>query len=146
LAFAVYGVRKVFGLGADWAVTFAVVSGTITGMADVFTKTITIAFNQKAYSIAFGLIAPALIVFYLTGFFLLSRAYQHGRVLMIIAVNDFCARIVALFVGIFAMGEALPADPLLMELRVAGFIVVLSGTVLLSRFSGEQLADELKRF
>jgi hypothetical protein len=43
------------------------------------------------------------------------------------------------------MGEFLPADTRLRWLRISGFVVVLFGTILLARFSGEQLAAELTK-
>ena len=41
------------------------------------------------------------------------------------------------------MGEFFPSDPVYRGLRIAGLCAVLGGTVLLSRFSGEQLAEEI---
>jgi cytochrome c biogenesis protein CcdA len=53
--------------------------------------------------------------------------------------------LIAIFIGIYAMGELLPADTRLRWLRIGGFVVVLFGTILLARFSGEQLAAELTK-
>jgi drug/metabolite transporter (DMT)-like permease len=124
-------------------IVFSIVSGAFAGLGDVFTRALTIEIGSKAYLLAFGAMFPLLIFFYITQIFILTRAYQHGRAIVAIAVNDFCARLIAIFIGIFAMGESLPVDPMHRWLRLAGFIMVLFGTILLARFSGEQLAAEV---
>jgi hypothetical protein len=43
---------------------------------------------------------------------------------------------------VFALGEVMPSDPTLRLYRLGGFAVVLIGTVLLARFSGEQLLED----
>ncbi len=134
--------RYVWKNDLNLLIVFSIISGTFAGLGDVFTRAVTVETSSKAYLLAFGIMFPCLIFFYITQIFILTRAYQHGRAIVAIAVNDFCARLIAIFIGIFAMGEALPADPRHRTLRLAGFIMVLFGTVLLARFSGEQLADE----
>ncbi|HUT53563.1 MAG TPA: hypothetical protein VM658_09245 [bacterium] len=140
---AIYASRKFFGLGFNWVVVFSVVAGTLLGMGDVFTKGVLVEAGQKSYGTAFGVIAPLLVMSYLTGFFILSRGYQHGRAILVTGVSDFCARIVTIFLGVYAMGESFPASHLLSGLRIGGLLAILSGTALLARFSGEQLATEL---
>lgn len=144
VVFAMFALRKFANFGFEWVVVFSVVAGTMLGLGDVFTKGILVEAGAKAWLIAFGLIGPAMVFFYLTGFFILSRGYQHGRAILVTAISDFCARLVTIFLGIFAMGEAFPAQALYRDLRIAGLVAILGGTVLLARFSGEQVADELK--
>lgn len=138
----VYISKKVWSFDVGLLVIFSIISGAFAGLGDVFTKAVVVELDSRAYIIAFGIMFPLLIFFYITQIFILSSAYQHGRAIVAIAVNDFCARLVAIFIGIFAMGELLPADPVHRWLRLAGFIMVLFGTILLVRFSGEQLAAE----
>jgi len=135
-----YGLREFFNSGFSWVVVFSIFAGTFLGTGDVLTKSLLVEKDAKAYLIAFGLIGPGLVIFYLTGNFLLSRAYQHGRAILVTAVSDFCSRLVTIFYGVFALGEFFPQQALYRDLRIAGLIAILSGTVLLSRFSGEQLA------
>ena len=138
-----FGIKNFFNKGFQWVVVFSIFSGTFLGTGDVLTKAVMVAANAKSYLVAFGVIGPALVVFYLTGNFLLSRAYQHGRAIVVTAVSDFCSRLITIFYGVFALGEFFPTDPMARGLRIAGLAAVLSGTVLLSRFSGEQLAEEI---
>lgn len=144
LCFALYGLRRFLNRGFSWVVVFSIFAGTLLGIGDVSTKGVLVEVGDRAYIVAFGLIAPTLVIFYLTGFFLLSRGYQHGRAILVTGVSDFCARLVTIFFGIFALGETFPENALYRDLRIAGLIAILGGTVLLARFSGEQLADELK--
>ena len=138
----VFGSKKVWSLDVALLVIFSIISGAFAGLGDVFTKAVVVELDSKAYLMAFGIMFPLLIFFYITQIFILSRAYQHGHAIVAIAVNDFCARLVAIFMGIFAMGELLPVDPWHRWLRLAGFIMVLFGTILLVRFSGEQMVAE----
>jgi drug/metabolite transporter (DMT)-like permease len=140
---AIYAARKFFALGFDWVVVFSIVAGTLLGMGDVFTKGAELEIDLHSYGAAFGAIGPLLVASYLTGFFILSRGYQHGRAILVTGVSDFCARIVTIFFGVYAMGESFPASGLLSGLRAGGLVAILFGTALLARFSGEQLADEL---
>jgi multidrug transporter EmrE-like cation transporter len=142
LCLLVFGSKKLWNFDVALLVIFSVISGAFAGLGDVFTKAVVVELDNKAYLMAFVIMFPLLIFFYITQIFILTRAYQHGRAIVAIAVNDFCARLVAIFLGIFAMGEILPADPLHRWLRLAGFIMVLFGTILLVRFSGEQIAAE----
>jgi multidrug transporter EmrE-like cation transporter len=139
----VYGARRLWNLDLGLLVVTSIISGAFAGLGDVFTKAVVLELDNQAYPLAFGLMLPCLIFFYVTQIFLLSRAYQHGRAIVAIAVNDFCARLIAIFIGVFAMGEFLPADPIHRLLRLTGFITVLFGTILLARFSGEQMTAEI---
>lgn len=82
---------------------------------------------------------------YASGFLLLSRAYQHGRAILVTAVSDLCARLVAIGVGIAALGEALAGEPRLRALAIVGYGGIVLGAVLLARFSGEELAAGLAK-
>lgn len=138
-----YGLRELFSAGFSWVVVFSIFAGTFLGSGDVLTKSLLVEKDAGAWLIAFGLIGPGLVIFYLAGNFLLSRAYQHGRAILVTAVSDFCSRLVTIFYGVFALGEFFPQQTLYRGLRFAGLAAILCGTVLLSRFSGEQMAEEL---
>ena len=82
-----------------------------------------------------------MIAFYVSGFLVLSRAYQHGRPIVVTAVSDLCARLVSIILGIVVLREIPSADPALRVLTLAGFAAILSGAVLLSRFTGGELVS-----
>lgn len=143
LALLVYAARKWLDAGFDWTVVFSVAAGILLGLGDVFTKAMMIEIGDKAYGAGLLAIGPVMAVFYLSGFFILSRGYQHGRAILVTGVSDFCARLVTIFTGVLAMGEAFPEDPTLRWLRIGGLAAILFGAFLLARFSGEQMADEI---
>ncbi len=74
--------------------------------------------SSSSFCSASGSAPPAvaaglgLILVYVTGFLVLSRSYQHGRAIFVTAVSDLASRLVAIVVGIGALGERLSADPL----------------------------------
>ena len=144
LCLLVYSGRKLFNLGFDWVVVFSIVAGVLLGSGDVLTKALLLLADRGEYAAAFGLTGPALVGFYLTGFFLLSRGYQHGRAILVTGVSDFCARLITIVLGVWAMGENFPPEALYRDLRLGGLVAILFGTVLLARFSGEQLAEEFE--
>jgi drug/metabolite transporter (DMT)-like permease len=142
VCFVCYALRKWLNTGFSWIVVFAIVSGVLAGLGDIFSKLLVDAYQAKAWLRAFGIMLPCLSVFYISQIFLLTRAYQHGRAIVAIGVNDFSARVLAIFVGILALGESFPPDPRLKLFRIIGLTTVLLGTVLLTRFSAEQLIDD----
>ena len=142
ICFTCYALRKWLNTGFSWVVVFAVVSGVLAGLGDIFSKLMVDAYHARAWLRAFAIMLPCLSIFYVSQIFLLTRAYQHGRAIVAIGVNDFSARVLAIFVGILALGEAFPVDPRLKLFRIIGLTVVLLGTVLLTRFSAEQLIEE----
>ncbi len=119
---------------------FSVLAGILLGLGDVSTKVLLTVLQGKSFGLVGGAAAGGLVVFYVTGFLVLSRAYQHGRAILVTAVSDLCSRLVAIFIGISALGETIPGDPWLAGL---GYAAILVGAVFLARFSGEQIADGL---
>ena len=141
ICFVIYAARSIFGFGFNWLIVFSIFAGVLLGLGDILTKTIMVSINEKAYISALGFIAPFMILFYLVGFFVLSRGYQQGRAILVTAVSDFCARLVTIFLGVFAMREVFPEELFYRDLRLGGLAAVLLGTILLARFSGEQLVE-----
>ncbi len=107
------------------------------------TRAILLAVENPGPLLAAGAAAVCLVGFYVTGFLVLSRAYQHGRPIVVTAVSDLCARLAAILMGVTALGERLPADPPSRLLALAAFASILCGAVLLGRFGAEGLASQL---
>ena len=143
ICFVIYAARRVFNFGFNWLIVFSIFAGVLLGLGDVLTKAVMVSVDEGAYINAFGFIAPFLILFYLVGFFLLSRGYQQGRAILVTGVSDFCSRLVTILLGVFAMKEVFPEELLYRDLRIGGLAAILLGTILLARFTSEQLAEEL---
>lgn len=118
--------------------TVSAIAGMLLGLGDVLTRALVTSLDKNGV-LAVATIGPFLCATYIVGFFTLSRGYQQGRALLVTGVSDLAARLVTLGLGVLALNEALPNDPLLRLLRLGGFTSVLVGTALLARFSAEQL-------
>ena len=125
--------------------SFSITAGILLGLGDVSTKLLLDEIGPGGTLLAaFAIGAPALVVFYIAGFITLSRAYQHGRAILVTAASDFCSRLVAVILGVSALGESLAAAPRLRLAEIAGYAAVLIGALLLARYSGEELAGDLR--
>ncbi len=142
ICFVIYAAKRIFGFGFNWLVVFSIFAGVLLGLGDVLTKSMMDSINEKANIIALGLVPPFLILFYLVGVLLISRGYQQGRAIVVTAVSDFCSRLITIFMGVFALREAFPRELLYRDLRLGGLAAILLGTILLARFSSEQLVEE----
>ena len=120
-------------------VVFSTSAGLLLGVGDVLTKT-AISQAQSGSWGAFAVVAAVMVAFYISGFLVLSRAYQHGRPITVTAVSDLCSRLVAITLGVAALGEVPASGALPRVLTVAGFAAILCGAFLLSRFGGAEIA------
>jgi drug/metabolite transporter (DMT)-like permease len=117
---------------------FAAISGLLTSVGDLMVKVL-LSFSrapagQSPSLPVFAACAAGLIVFYFTGFYMLSRAYQVGTVVGGIVISDFFVRIGAIFLGAIVLSESLGTSGATGALRALGFILVLGGSLLLGRF------------
>jgi drug/metabolite transporter (DMT)-like permease len=140
---AAYALPRVLRLPVPQVISFSVVAGILLGLGDVATKALILVLQQQGFALAAATAGACLVVFYVSGFLVLSRAYQHGRAILVTAVSDVCARAAAILLGISALGEALAAIPRLRAAAVLGYGGIILGVVLLSRFSGEDIADRI---
>jgi uncharacterized membrane protein len=140
---AAWAVPGLLRIGLPWVVAFSIVAGILLGLGDVSTKVLLDLLQRRGVGFPVAAAGTGLIAFYVSGFLVLSRAYQHGRAILVTAVSDLCSRLVAIFIGISALGEAPSGDPRLRALAVLGYSGILVGALFLARFSGEELADGL---
>ena len=114
---------------------FAALSGLLGSVGDLLTKVL-LALVQKAPAAPLlVLTAAGLISFYVTGFYMLSRAYQFGTVVGGIVVSDFFGRVGALFLGSLVLAEPIGGPGSGGLLRAFGFLLVLVGSLFLGRFA-----------
>jgi drug/metabolite transporter (DMT)-like permease len=125
--------RRPRGLLAP-VVVFAALSGLLSSVGDLAMKILLSVGFTRPFLCA-GL-AAGLIVFYLGGFYMLSRAYQAGTMVGGIVISDFFARAGAIFLGAVVLCEPLAGSGLGGAARGVGFALVLGGSLLLGRFSG----------
>jgi drug/metabolite transporter (DMT)-like permease len=131
------------GLKVRGVIVTAIMAGILLGLGDVATKVLLLLLQQRGVGGGAAGAAAGLVVFYISGFLLLSRSYQQGRAILVTAVSDLCSRLVAIVAGIAALGETLGGSPAMRVAAVCGYAAVLGGAVLLARFTGEEIAGKL---
>ena len=120
---------------------FAAFSGLLGSVGDLLTK-VCLALAQAAPHVQIlplALAGVGLAVFYLTSFYMLSRAYQSGTVVGAVVVSDLFGRVGVLFLGSLVLSEPIGGG----FARAAGFFLVLGGSLFLGRFGtpGVQLSQ-----
>ncbi|HTP57674.1 MAG TPA: hypothetical protein VMM82_02085, partial [Spirochaetia bacterium] len=116
---------------------FAALSGLLGSVGDLLTK-VFLAFVQQGNPVPAVLVvlsAAGFIAFYVTGFYMLSRAYQVGTVVGGVVVSDFFGRVGALFLGALVLAEPIGGPGRGGLQRVLGFLLVLMGSLFLGRFA-----------
>jgi drug/metabolite transporter (DMT)-like permease len=125
---------------------FAALSGLLGSVGDLLTKVFLALFQaQPVPVVSLTLAAAGFIAFYLTSFYMLSRAYQSGTVVGGVVVSDFFGRVGVLFLGSLVLSEPIggPAGGGL--LRAVGFLLVLGGSLLLGRFAAASEPSQATR-
>ena len=140
---AAYMLPPVLRVRVPWVIVFSVVAGTLLGLGDVATKILIELLQRQGFGAEAIAAGAGLLIAYVSGFLVLSRSYQHGRAILVTAVSDLCSRLVAIFVGIMALGEALAVDPRLRALEVLGYAAIITGAVMLARFGGGEIASTM---
>jgi drug/metabolite transporter (DMT)-like permease len=125
-------------------IVFAGFSGLLSSVGDLFAKVLLAVPGMPAGAptrfLVGGAAAAGLALFYLIGFYMLSRAYQVGTVVAGVVISDLFARAGAIFLGAVVLSEPLVGLGAAGLLRVAGFLIVLGCSLLLGRF-GQPVAD-----
>jgi multidrug transporter EmrE-like cation transporter len=117
---------------------FAALSGLLSSVGDLMLKLVLsqvgAAGPVTARLAPLAAAGAGLVVFYLGGFYMLSRAYQVGSVVAGVVISDFTARIGAIVLGAVILSEPLVGPGSAGLLRLAGFLAVLAGSLALGRF------------
>ena len=124
-------------------VMYSILSGVLLGFGDIFTKSMLIMLDNRSAILGFLIFLPLLSGFYIFGVLFISKSYQKGRAILVTGISDFSSRIVTLFVGMYALGERLPKEIFLRDLRIGGITVIFIGTFLLSKFTAEKIAEHV---
>jgi len=108
-------------------------SGVMIGIGALFTRVTLL--ELKAGNLLLGI--PLLfftLTWMLSGVFTQQGGFQRGRAMTVTALLAVLNKVIAIFGGMFALGEVLPEDEVKQGLRVTALAALLAGTVLLARF------------
>lgn len=109
--------------------------GLLYGIAAVFTRLLMLNWGHNW--LMTGVFAICCIACYLPGFIILQAALQRGMAVIVAPVYNGLMEFVPIVVGTIALNERFPKSVALSVLRVAAFVLILIGTVILSRRAEE---------
>lgn len=111
--------------------------GVIFGIGALFTRLMMLEF--KAGNVVLGILLTSVVAGAgLSGVITQQGGFQRGRAITVTAILAVLNKLIAIFGGMFALGEVLPKDPFKQGLRVTALTALLAGTVLLARFNKQK--------
>jgi drug/metabolite transporter (DMT)-like permease len=116
-------------------------AGVLIGLAALYTKGLFLSLEAGMPWLAWLVFLPLTLAGNIGGLWVQQAGFQQGRALIVVAMNAVTNKIVAIVGGMVTLGELLPDDARLATARIVGFVVILAGTALLARFSGEELSS-----
>jgi drug/metabolite transporter (DMT)-like permease len=113
--------------------------GVMIGIGALFTRVTML--ELTAGNVVFGSLLVFLTISFMTGGMITQQGgFQRGRAITVTAILAVLNKVIAIFGGMFALGEVLPEDPVKQVLRVIALAALLAGTVLLARFNKQENA------
>ncbi len=115
--------------------------GLLFGMGAVFTRLVTLNWRHSWELAAVFIVAT--IAAYLPGFIMLQAALQRGLATIVAPVYNGLMELVPIVMGMVVLNERLPSSIALSIARIAAFILIVAGAVILAqRMEGELEEDE----
>jgi hypothetical protein len=109
------------------------------GIGALFTRVTML--ELTAGNVVFGSLLAFFTMSFMTGGMITQQGgFQRGRAITVTAILAVLNKVIAIFGGMFALGEVLPEDPVKQVLRVIALAALLVGTVLLARFNKQESA------
>ena len=116
----------------------------LIGLAALYTKGLFLSLEAGLPWLAWLVFFPLMTLGNIGGIWVQQAGFQHGRALIVVAMNAVTNKIVTILGGMALLGELLPAQPGLAVARLGGFVTILVGSVVLARFGGEQVGKEVE--
>ena len=114
--------------------------GIMIGIGALFTRVTMLEF--QAGHVVFGVVLIFITMgMMLSGVFTQQGGFQRGRAMTVTTVLAVLNKVIAIFGGMFALGEVLPENTTKQRLRLGALAALLLGTVLLARFSKPEAAS-----
>jgi len=115
-------------------------SGVMIGIGALFTRVMMLEF--KADNVVFGVLLAFIVMGVgLSGLITQQGGFQRGRAMTVTAILAVLNKVIAIFGGMFALGEVLPENAFKQGLRVTGLAALLAGTIFLARFNKQESAS-----
>jgi drug/metabolite transporter (DMT)-like permease len=125
----------------------AIGSGIAFGLAGLFTKAMTDAFEANTAGLAIGIVTnpwiPAMVVANLTGMVMLQNSFHQARGIITMPLSSALSNLVPIAGGMLAFGERLPADPIAAAMRIAAFVLTIAASTTLAAAQEEKTSSSL---
>jgi drug/metabolite transporter (DMT)-like permease len=129
--------------GVSLPVVLGFGAGVLIGLAALYTKGLFLSLQGGLPWLAWLVFLPMMMIANITGLWVQQAGFQRGRALIVVAMNAVTNKVVTILGAMAILGELFPHEEKLAVARVAGFVTILVGTVVLARFGGEQVAADL---
>jgi drug/metabolite transporter (DMT)-like permease len=124
----------------------AIGSGIAFGLAGLFTKAMTDAFEANGAGLAMGIFTnpwiPAMVVANLTGMVMLQNSFHQARGIITMPLSSALSNLVPIVGGMLAFGERLPRDPIAAAMRIAAFVLTIAASTTLAASQEEKPARD----
>jgi drug/metabolite transporter (DMT)-like permease len=111
-------------------------AGALIGLAALYTKGLFLSLEAGLPWLAWLVFFPFMVAANLGAIWVQQAGFQHGRALIVVAMNAVTNKVVSIVGGMATLGELLPGETGLAAARLAGFVTILLGTLALARFGG----------
>jgi len=129
------------GRGASLPVLLGFAAGVLIGLAALYTKGLFLSLESGLPWFAWLVFLPLVLAANIGGIWVQQAGFQHGRALIVVAMNAVTNKVVTIIGGMMTLGEFLPGDANLAAARLAGFVTILAGTAILTRFRGAEIGQ-----
>jgi drug/metabolite transporter (DMT)-like permease len=117
-------------------------AGVLIGLAALYTKGLFLSLHDGLPALGWCVFLPLMASANVAGLWVQQAGFQQGRALIVGATNAVTNKLVTILGGMIALGELLPREPALATARIAGFVAILAGTLVLARFGGEEVVAD----
>ena len=121
----------------------AIGSGLAFGLASVFTKAMTDAFEASGAGLAMRLITDPwigpMLASNITGMVMLQNSFHQARGIITMPLSSALSNLVPILGGMIAFGERLPSDPVAAAMRVTAFALAVGASLTLAVSEEEKL-------
>jgi multidrug transporter EmrE-like cation transporter len=122
------------GTQAKLSVGLGISVGLFFGMAAVYQRLLMLYLvNVDTHWQLFIVFLVLCIATYIPAFILLQAALQKGMAIIVAPIYNGIMEFIPIFVGMMALNETFPASPVLKAVRILAFVLILTGTIILSQ-------------
>jgi drug/metabolite transporter (DMT)-like permease len=122
----------------------AISSGIAFGLAGLFTKAMTDAFEASSADVAIRVVASpwvyATVAANIAGMVMLQNSFHQARGIITMPLSSALSNLVPIAGGMLAFGERLPSDPFAAAMRVAAFLLTIAASTALATSQEEKPA------